>query len=1428
MRLNRAQRALWYAQAVLGDDIPISIAQCLEIRGRVDPRAIVDVANEVAADLEVSTTRVIVVDGAPQLRIDDSAQPDIVEIISLTDSAKPVATVESWMAAETAAAMPLDGPLVRSALIEVSADHWIFYARAHHILLDGFAAGLLIRHVAHRYCVTVGADAGAPPPAPSSVQSILDHEERYAGSPRQERDRAHWAEALAEFDEPLHLTDRAAAPSLDRHVATTDLKAATLGSVQTVAARSGVPPVAVLVAATAMHLARIRDRPVIPLTLVTSARTTAALRAAAGTMSNLLPIVVPRAMDSTVDDHLRAVAALLSGALRHQQFRYEEMLTGSAGKRAGFAEHGFLTRLGPVVNIAPTPPSISLGADTQASFRVLSTGPVSDVNVNIYPGHIGDLRVEVEANPQCHSVESAEWFLAGINECVDALATSAESATMTDLSPGAIASPIRNPSTGERSTLAAEYLRHRSSDEPAVITATGVLSYREIADRAAGIAEALRTRANGGSTVAVVVERSAHSVAAAWAVSAAGMCVVPIDPTLPERRKAMILADCAPAAVLTDGPHTWPGAIDLRTIEPVDGARLTIACVAANAPAYLLYTSGTTGKPKGVVVSHSGIADLIAEVDEHYALDRRSVVAHFASPGFDTAIVEMLAAAHVGAALAVVPTDVRGGRELAEFLTEHSVSHLLVTPAALATIPEDEASTVTHLIVGGDVCPAPLIRRWARSRSVRCAYGPTETTCSVALTDAIAADSGEPTVPLGRPMRGVDLLVLDRRLRRVPPGGDGDLYVAGPSLANGILHQPITTAIRFVACPDGSGRRMYRTGDRVRRGASDELWFLGRDDDQVKVRGVRVEPSEVDRAVLEVGMVSTSATVVHRTDQGARLHTYVVARPGVDASTLPHGLRTALRGMVGPASVPSGVTVLDELPLTVNRKVDRGRLPAPAVIERTGQPGPEDDDQARTVAAFESALGISPIGIDDDFFDLAGDSLTATAVAAETGRAFGAQIGVRDVFTAATPRALALLATHRGQMQPSAPVTTESGCAQRVPIAPAQRNVFSRRAGVDHLVALRITVPMALDRATLEAGIGALISRQAMLRSITTDDGFFSIDPDADPSRWSVDAIDIATPDWARRFAHRPIRVAERYPFRIGVAPGDGGATHIVLCFHHLAVDGASLRLLLSELLHLDAPPPALGYVDYAEFARARAEERRTADIAYFTRTVDTDRCLALVPVDDRPQDWRPAAARSRIDLPTDVWSEVQSAAHFHRVPTLTVLRSTLAEVLAARTGDEVIHIGALTSGRDDARWSDVVGMFVNTVCVACKIGATRSETIEAVHESENDAFAHSATAFTDVVDGLGPHDSDRHPLFQVMLTVDEPYSSVAASMGWTITPLPVDLAHCDLHVSVVPPLDGSAGSIEILYPAAMFESSIIQGILDEMRRGLIESSVRS
>lgn len=490
------------------------------------------------------------------------------------------------------------------------------------------------------------------------------------------------------------------------------------------------------------------------------------------------------------------------------------------------------------------------------------------------------------------------------------------------------------------------------------------LSYRELDEASSRWARYLIGFGVGpGDYVAVAITRSIESVLAVWAVAKTGAVYVPVDPSYPADRIAHMIADTGAVVGLTTSAHVGALApLGVRWIE-LDAAahREKVAAEPGHAVcyldrlrplteqhlAYVIYTSGSTGKPKGVAVTHAGLASLVEHEIAARAVRRESRVSHLCTPSFDFSVIEMLLAFSAGATLVVAPPTVFGGVELADLLRRERVTHLCITPGALESLEPAGLGELRAILCGGERVGRELAARWATGdRSFYIVYGPTETTIFATGTEALCAGGA---THIGTPVPALGVHVLDARLRMVPTGVIGELYLSGPALAQGYLGRPGATADRFVANPFAAvpGARMYRTGDLVRRTSAGVLEHHGRVDFQVKIRGLRIELGEIDNALTSHPDVDYAATLgTTLPSGGAALVSYVLPRT---ASTTGGRVRVALdtaeltdflAKSLPAYMIPAAITVLDNLPLTPVGKLDRAALPEPVLTTRQFRPPP--------------------------------------------------------------------------------------------------------------------------------------------------------------------------------------------------------------------------------------------------------------------------------------------------------------------------------------------------------------------------------------------------------------------------------------------------------------------------------------------------------
>ncbi|MBF6297742.1 non-ribosomal peptide synthase/polyketide synthase [Nocardia amamiensis] len=987
------------------------------------------------------------------------------------------------------------------------------------------------------------------------------------------------------------------------------------------------------------------------------------------------------------------------------------------------------------------------------------------------------------------------------------------------------------------------------------------LSYAELDERSTRLARLLIDRGVGPEDlVAIGIPRSTDSVVAVWAVAKTGAGFVPVDPNYPaDRVEHMIVDSGAVFGLAVDEVRAdLPDQVEWLSIDTAECARRLeefpadpvtytdrVRPLRAEHPAYVIYTSGSTGKPKGVVVTQAGLASFCAEQRDRYRVTSASRTLHFASPSFDASVLELLLALGGAATMVVASPTVFGGEELACLVRREAVTHAFVTPAALASVDPAGLDELRVVVAGGEACPAELVRRWVlpvsggRTREFCNGYGPTETTIMTNISAPLVP--GEP-VTIGAPIRAVTEYVLDERLAPVPSGVVGELYITGAQLARGYHERPGLTASRFVANPfDPNGSRLYRTGDLVRWTPNGELEYLGRNDFQVKIRGFRIELGEIDAVLAAHESVDFAVTVGHDLDSGATiLVSYVHAAPGMvaDAAELAAFAERSLPAHM----VPTVVMVLEKIPLTPVGKLDRAALPVPRLQTKVYR-APVGPLEELVAEVFGELLGPgAPVGADDDFFELGGNSLIATQVAARIGAAIAARVPARLVFETPTVAGLAArLEPMKGAGDRRALVAVER--PERVPLSPAQQrmwflNQFDTDSAANN-IPFAVRLSGVLDVAALQAAVADVIERHETLRTMypaVDGTGYQVVVPAARavPDLAPKPLAEHELPDWLRGLALTGFDVAAEVPLRIALAELAPDDHVIVVVVHHIAADGASVAPFLRDLLSAFlsrrnrakpawAPLP-VQYADYTLWQRAVLGDENDPDSVAAAQIAYWRRALAGIPdrIDlpsDRP---RPPVASGQgaeytFAVDASVHHGLAELAHSAGASEFMVLHSAFAVLLARLTGTDDITIGTPVAGRGERELDGLIGMFVNTLVLRTRIdlGASFRTLLEQAKASDLAAFSHAELPFERLVEVLDPVRSQaHHPLFQVALffqnmtkpEIDLPgLSARSVEFGGAV-------AKFDLQLTVVPSGAGGATGFTAMFTYAtdLFDEATI------------------
>jgi amino acid adenylation domain-containing protein len=1002
--LTGAQRRTW----LFGEMNPGARAYqhvgWVRIDGPLDPAALRAALEALVDRHEALRSSIVVRDGEPFQRVHEQV-PIALEELDLR-GAGSVALAHAARARARAKVDPSQAPWVRWTLMRLADERWALLCLEHHLAHDGWSFDVIMRELGALY-----GGATLPPPA-LHVGDVAAWEAANAEALDAQAD--YWAEVLDPAPELLRLPydrPRAARESFEGGTVRYRLEPATARAAAALAEEEGATLFQVCLAAFAVQLARYDGRDDMQLGTGVANRGDPGVASTLGMLVNTIALRFDLSEDPSVREVIRRVRDVVIGGLSHADVPFDRVVD----------------RLAP-----PRDPSRSPLVQTLFSFHDTPRGGVdwpglSTRVVHALPDDTAKADLNVIGAPMTDGSVDFVWEHADAFDAASAGRIAAHHARLLGEFAARPDAPALTLPLGEPASAATPPRHDPSASLPAVVaTIPGEhvsvagdpgLTYADLWARAGGLAGALRAAGvASGDRVGMALPRSADAVVAHLAAARAGAVMVALDLDHPEARRREIL-DAAGARVVI-GEDVAP---DASAPDPGDLDR-----AAPGDPVQLNFTSGSTGEPKGVIVTHANILRLVQDC-AFADLGPGTVTLHAASPAFDATTLEVWGPLVNGGAIA--PLAERPDPDaVAEAVARHGVTTLWLTAGlfhALVDRRPDALAAVDHVLAGGDVVsPAHVERALAAlppGGRFTNGYGPTEGTTFTTTWTLRHGDPVAGPLPIGLPVPGTACHVMNARGRELPDGVEGELWIGGGGVANGYWRDPELTAQRFVAGPSG---RCYRTGDRVRRRPSDgALEFRGRADGQVKIRGVRVEPAEIEAvlrehpAVADVVVAATGKATGNGTSAGnggsaadRRLAAYVVARPGGPAPS-PAALRAHVAERLPAAMVPVAWVRMPSLPLTANGKVARERLPAPTqehYARATNGDGHLAGPHERAVIeAFEAVLEIRPVTAEDDFFALGGHSLLALALCAEVQRRTGVRVAPATIFAAPTPRALA-------------------------------------------------------------------------------------------------------------------------------------------------------------------------------------------------------------------------------------------------------------------------------------------------------------------------------------------------------------------------------------------------------------------------------------
>ncbi len=1469
--LTRGQLDIWLAQATGRFGMEWQLGLFVRIEGPVERDALEWAIRRVIREAEPVRAAFFEQDGQVFQRAIDYSHVELA-FHDLRGSDDPVQDAYEIAASIQRTPMPFTGPLFKFALFQTRPDQFYWFTCCHHIIIDGLGISLVGQRIASVYSAVVSG-AAIPPPFFCSLQDLVSSELDYERSADYLENESYWTRNLP--------TESESDPGLPRAVGERDplrpsmpirLDPLVIRRVEALLREWGLPRPSVITAACALLVhGWCAEGSEVVLDFPVSRRVSVESKTFPGMLSGIVPLVFKVSPGSTVADFCQHVDMRIQEALHHQRFPVQALERKAHSRGPGQPIDRVAVNFVPSVftlDFGGAPASGSYtssglvggfglffsGAGDELFFSTAGTGqPFSNFDVTDLARRLERVLVAMTADPMARL------------SSIDVL-DEGERARLDEVGNRAV---LTQPATPV--SVSESFAAHVSRTPTAVAVVCGErsLTYRELDEASNRLAHLLADRGAGpGQCVALLMERSADAIVAILAVLKTGAAYLPIDPAHPPARIQFMITDAAPIAVLTTaGLADRFDGCDVSVIDVHDPRIDSYPDTASPAPApddlaHIIYTSGTTGVPKGVAVTQYNVVQLFESLDIGVDLAPGQVWAQCHSYAFDFSVWEIWGALLHGGRLVVVPESVaHSPDDFHALLVRERVTVLSQTPSAVRALSPEELGSAA-LVIGAEACPAEMVDRWAPGRVMVNVYGPTETTMWVSKSAPLKAGSGMP--PIGAPIPGAALLVLDGWLRPVPAGVVGELYVAGRGVGVGYWRRPGLSASRFVACPFGApGARMYRTGDLVRWGADGQLQYLGRADEQVKIRGYRIELGEIQAALAGLDGVQ-QAVVIAREDRPGdkRLIGYITET--ITGTVDPTAARTALADRLPPYMVPAAIVVLDALPMTVNGKLDIRALPAPEYTGVEHYRAPTDAVEEILAGIYTQVLGLERVGVDDSFFDLGGDSLLAMRLIAAINTGLEVDLSVRSLFDAPTVAKLApRIGGEVGRREPLVP-------AERPPLVPLSF-AQSRLWFIDQLqgpspvynmtVALRLDGE--LDADALCAALADVVGRHESLRTVFPDvDGVpFQEVVAAERAEFGWEITDATAWSAARlgdvigAAAGHTFDLRAEIPLWVKVFRVTKDEHVLVAAVHHIAADGWSIAPLVRDLgvAYADrcaghAPqwaPLPVQYIDYTLWQRAQFGDLADQDSPIAAQLAYWQDALAGMPEQlqlptDRPY---PPVADQRgasvvVDWPADLQQRVREVAREHNATSFMVIQAALAVLLSKMSASSDVAVGFPIAGRRDPALDELVGFFVNTLVLRVDLAGdpTIAELLAQVRQRSLAAFEHQDVPFEVLVERLNPARSlTHHPLVQVMLAWQNlpGYDATDLAAGLRlgdlkVTQLPIDThtARTDMSFSLAEQFTdtgepaGLGGRVE--FRTDVFDPASIHTLLERLERVLV------
>jgi amino acid adenylation domain-containing protein len=1452
-----AQQRLWFLHKLLPENPAYNIALARQINGKLNLSAVQAAIDQLVARHETLRTRFMLDDGEPMQRV---LPADTIRIASdkLDDAQEDsLRTVINELAAQ-----PFDlehAPLLRVHVLSASESQHLLVIVIHHIIADAWSLGVLYRELTVFYNAACRGESVELPELPIQYGDFADWQHEQANSPAYRTQLDFWRAQLSGAPELLDLPTDRPRPAVQSYNGATVYRELPAGSAQglhALAKNSGCTFFVTMLAAFSALLSRYAGNTDIVIGTPMSGRDRAELADLIGLFLNTLALRIDLDGNPSFTQLLQRSRTVAFEAFAHPDVPFEKLVDELDLDRHTSYAPVFQAML--VVEQAGESEADMLDGISARAIPFETHTAKFDLTLFISEGAGGTSAIfEYNRDLFDHAtiermLSHFETLIAGIIKAPDAPLDSIALVDERERTTVLTTFNASDTDFGAPVTVAelANAQAAQTPDAVAIRAGDTCLTYAELDRQAAALAAALVAAGAGpGQRVAICCPRDLLLPVAALACIKSGACYVPVDPAYPADRIRSMLADAEPVAIVAHSSVTLPAhAAHLITLDSFDFAGMPATSVngpRSEDPLYCIYTSGSTGTPKGVQLAHAGLANLLRWQAAHERLGPPARTLQFASFSFDVSFQEMFSTLCSGGELVMISEAQRQDLSaLASLIAQEKIERLFLPFAALQPLAEAwehgaAPAALRDVVVAGEQLKVTGAVRNLFARLEGAAlhnqYGPSETHVVTALT-MTGASADWPTLPsIGTPVANTRCYVLDASQQPVPVGLPGELYLGGVQVALGYLKRPELDAEKFLPNPFHAGDRLYRTGDRVRWLASGELEFLGRVDDQVKWRGFRIEPGEIEAALTALDAVE-DAVVMIRDDTGTqRLVAYVTGD-----SPDPAALLQALKQSLPEFMQPSIIVPLDEFPLTPSGKVARRALPAPdfSLAQTAPYAAPRTPTEEILVAIWQHLLGVETCSIHDDFFDLGGHSLLATQLVARIRDTLDVEPSLISLFANPTIAEFSAVIDELQGVEVT-PAIAPVSRAGNLPLSFAQQRLWF----LDQLepgnpvynFPIVLELNGELDTRAMQSAIDALVERHESLRTA------FSVVDNA-----PVQAISPAAPIELQQIDARKLSPAEQSTlindiiqqgFDLNCAPllrayllGMGADKHtLVLVTHHIVSDGWSLGIMLNELaslysaLRTDSASPLSDLpIQYADYALWQRDWLKGAELArqldYWGKQLDGAPDALDIPTDwPRPSEQTFNGTGRLRQLPAALQQGLHALARQHDCTIYMVLLAAFDVLLARYAGTEDIVVGTPIAGRRKQETEGLVGYFANTLALRNDLSGNPrfSELLERTRKVTLDAYQHQDLPFEKLVEELQPERSLSHsPIFQVMLVMqNNPTQPVNFSgLDYAYPDVEMGIAKFDLLLELTETAEGIRAGMQ--YNSDLFKPATIDRML--------------